>query len=145
MKYVLLILTIFSGKLCACSDFNRDWTPEQWIEGSDSIYHGMVVSISLDKKSIYNGESDPLFNAISLRGDKHITFKVYESLKGKKKSVVKAILPECFGGVTKFGDSAILFKVKNVWHIKSLNADLVGDKASKILAQLSKVKNKSEL
>jgi hypothetical protein len=136
---------IFSGKLCACSDFHWDWTLDQWVEGSDSVYLGMVVSISLDKKSIYNGESDPLFNVISMRGDKHITFKVYESLKGKKKSVIKAILPECLGGVTKFGDSAILFKVKNVWHIKSLDAKLVDDKASKILAKLSKVKNKSEL
>lgn len=35
--------------------------------------------------------------------------------------VVEAVLPECIGGVAEFGDSALLFKVGNVWHIKQAN------------------------
>jgi hypothetical protein len=34
-----------------------------------------------------------------------------------RKSVVKAILPECLAGVAELGNSAILFKVNDVWHI----------------------------
>lgn len=144
MKYCLLIFLIFSEELFACSDFNSNWNVEQWINGSDSIYHGMAVSLSLDKKSIYNGETDPLLNTISLRGEKHIVFKVFESLKGKNKLVIKTILPECLGGVIGFGESAVLFKVKNIWHIKPLVGNSADKKASKILAKLSKIKHKSE-
>lgn len=144
MRYVLSILLMLSGKLFACSDLHWDWDVEQWIEGSHSIYHGMVVSISLDKQAIYDGETDSLLNAISLTGDKYITLKIFESLKGSKKAVAKVVLPECLGGAAEFGDSAILFEVDNIWHIKPLNTDMADDMALSILNKLSKVKHTSE-
>jgi hypothetical protein len=143
MKFLLLFSIFVAQGVFACSDFNWNWKSEDWIEGADAIYHGMVVSISLDKKSIYDGRADPIINAVSLRGKKHIKFKVFETLKGKKKPIVKTALLECVGGVTDFGDSGLLFKVGEVWHIKQLHGDYSEEVATKILQELSKAKHKS--
>jgi hypothetical protein len=119
MRNLFFFMLLFSKCALACSDFHWEWKAEDWVQKPDSIYYGMVASISLGKESIYNGETDPVLNAVSLRGKKHITLKVYESLKGERARVVKATLPECIGGVAAFGESVLLFKVGKVWHVKN--------------------------
>ena len=137
-------MLLFSKGAFACSDFHWEWKAEDWVQKPDSIYYGMVASISLKKESVYNGETDPVLNAVSLRGETLITFKVFESLKGKSTHVVKAILPECIGGVAGFGDSALLFKVGKVWHIKQQdnNNEVVKYVISSLSKQNSEPKKK---
>lgn len=145
MRCIILISMLISKSIFACSDFHWDWKVDDCISGSKSIYHGMVVSLSLDKKSIYDGETDPLSNAISLRGDKVIKFKVFETLKGKKETVVKAILLECVGGWPEFGDTGLLFRVEKIWHMKPQDGDSGEGVPARILRKLSKVKQKLDL
>lgn len=134
-----------TNEVLACSEFNWEWSGEQGAKEPDAIYHGMVVSISLDNQLIYDGGTDPLRNIISLRGKKHIKFKVFETLKGEDGSVLTAVLPECIGGTTGFGNTAILFKVGDVWHIKSLSRDHANEMAFDVLHRLSDVNHPSEL
>ena len=79
MRIIYLVsLMLFSIQVDACVEFKFNWNEEQWIDGSESIYHGIVVSISLSDEEIYNGETDPIFNTTS-RSDKYITCLLYTS------------------------------------------------------------------
>ena len=142
MKNLVISIFLISQGAFACSDFHWEWNAEDWKQKPDAIYYGMVASISLDKKSVYDGETDPLLNTVSLRGEKHIKFKVFESLKGRNMRVVEAVLPECIGGVADFGDSALLFKVGSVWHIKQeTESEII---VKNILSGLSKINTEPE-
>lgn len=145
MKCIILSWLLIANAAFACSEFHWDWDAEKWAKESTAIYYGMVASISLDNDSIYDGETDPLINVISLRGEQHIKFKVFETLKGETKAVVETVLPECVGGVAEFGDTALLFKVGEIWHIKPLKGDYADETASDVLLRLSKVKRESGL
>ena len=94
----------------------------------------------MSDEEIYNGETAPLLNLTSW-SDKHITFKVFETLKGEPNKTVDVILERCFG-VTSFGETALLFKVKDVWHIKSDNK---GTLAKNVLKQLSTVDHEADI
>ena len=142
-KYILFIILFSSSYTNACSDFNWQWKTKDWIKGADAIYHGIVVSMSLSEESINDGETDPLLNVVSLRGEEHITFKVFETLKGKPRKIVKTVLPECIGGVTEFGGTGLLFKVGAVWHIKPNVGNWESPIAGEIIEQLSTKKHKS--
>ena len=140
MKNILLILFFLaSSHVEACTDFMANWDDVQWIKGSESIYHGIIVSISLSDEEINDGETDPLFNLFN-RSDKHITFKVFETLKGDSQKVINVILDGCFGGIAYFGQEVILFKVKNTWHIKE---NVKKSLANNILKQLSTIEHVS--
>jgi hypothetical protein len=115
---------------------------EDWINESDAIYHGIVVSMSLCEKSINDDETDPLLNVVALRGEEHITFKVFETLKGKPRKILKVILPECISGVTEFGDTGLLFKVGKVWHIKPNVGNWADPIAGEIVEKMSTKQHK---
>ena len=142
MKNLVILVFLISQGALACSDFHWEWNADDWKQKSDAIYYGMVASISLNRKSVYDGETEPLLNTVSLRGEKHIKFKVFETLKGKNMRVVEAVLPECIGGVADFGNSALLFKVGKVWHIKQKNESEIIVK--NIITELSKINTESE-
>ena len=135
---ILFIVCLVPSFVNACSDFNWQWKVEDWINGSDAIHHGIVVSMSLSEKSINDGETDPLLNVVALRGEEHITFKVFETFKGKPRKILKVVLPECIGGVTEFGDTGLLFKVGKVWHIKPNVGKWANPIAGEIIEKLSK-------
>jgi hypothetical protein len=83
MKIIFAQLLFFvSVQACACTEFMGNWKEGDWIDGSEKIYYGIVVSMSLEKNSIEDGDTDPLLNVVALRGEKHITFKVFETFKG---------------------------------------------------------------
>ena len=141
----VLFLLLMANKAVACSEFNWAWNADKWASEPSAVYHGMVASISLNDQSINDGEKDPLSNVLSLRGERHIKFKVFETLKGDVSTVVSAALPECVGGVAEFGDIAVLFKVGGVWHVKPLQGDYADETATKVLRKLSNVRHPSEL
>jgi hypothetical protein len=144
MKAIFMFVILFSSiQAKACSDFMWDWKERDWIEGSQKIYYGIVVSMSLDKESINDGETDPLFNVIALRGEQHITFKVFETFKGSPKKLVKVVLPECTGGVTEFGNTGLLFKVGKVWHIMPDVGNWESTISKNIIGKLSKLRKSS--
>lgn len=145
MKFLVLFFLLITNEVLACSEFNWDWSTEKWVQNSDAIYHGIVASISLSDQSIYDGETDPLSNVVTLRGERYIKLKVSETLKGEAGAVVTAVLPECLGGVAGFGDTAILFKVGDVWHIRPLTGNYADETASNILQKLSSVKHQLDL
>ncbi|MES2826057.1 MAG: hypothetical protein V4732_20825 [Pseudomonadota bacterium] len=140
MKILLLLIVFTANTAKACSELHWDWNAEKWIKESYAIYQGMVVSISLNEKSIKDGNADPLHAAISLRGERKITFKVFETLKGHSKTIVTGILPECIGGTTEFGDTALLFNIDGKWHIKSMSSRESGSIPNNIFLTLSKIK-----
>ena len=144
-KFILFIVCLVPTLGNACSDFNWQWKMEDWIKDSSAIYHGIVVSMSLSEKSINDGETDPLLNVVALRGEEHITFKVFETLKGKPRKILKVVLPECIGGVTEFGDTGLLFKVGKVWHIKPNVGNWASPIAGEIIEKMSKKQHKSSV
>lgn len=145
MKLVLAAVVLLNSIHAeACSDFMWQWDENDWVKGSDAIYHGIVVSMSLSQESINDGETDPLLNVIALRGEKHITFKVFETLKGRSQRLVKAVLSECIGGVAEFGDTGLLFQVGDVWHMKPNAGNWATPIAAKVLKLLSTKKRTSE-
>ncbi len=146
MKYLVIFIAILASPAFACSDFKWDWSVDKWISKPEAIYHGVVASISLGESSIYDGEIDPLKNTIeSIRGDRHIKLKVSETLKGDSSAVVSAVLTDCIGGLADFGTAALLFRVGDVWHIKSLKGDSADEVAPKVLGALKKIRHRSDI
>lgn len=105
----------------ACSDFMWQWTVDDWRLKPQSIYHGKVVAIRAPRDYAHDEETDPLRDTLVFRSlSRSIDVKVFETLKGRTKSFIRATLQPCEGGLPNYLNEVILFRVGSVWHAKTL-------------------------
>jgi hypothetical protein len=121
-----------------CSEFQWQWTAQEWIDKPDAIYHGKVVAIRAPSSYIHDGEVDPVRDAVSFRGiARTIELKTFETLKGPVTSRLEITLQPCEGGLPNYLDEVILFRVGKTWHAKTL--DGAGVESDQVAVAVRKV------
>ena len=148
MKKVLLLLLVISESSFGCSDLNWNWSNIDWLEKPNAIYYGMIVSVSAPKSFKKDGEIDPFINMVSSQTrfmGADVELKVFETLKGKDKPLVKANLKGCTGGVSKYRQEVVLYRVGGQWHAKSYQQKDTESVAYFTLKSLTKVQGSSGL
>lgn len=119
---LFFFLLLVSNLAFSCSDLNWNWTNEEWASKSEKIYVGVVLSDRLVNVPVekYVNQYD-LGGIVLWGGERKISIRVLETLKGRKQKNITAVLHECIGGSESVfvSNQILLFYVSGVWHAKS--------------------------